>query len=157
MRVSQKACVEYQIGVPRQAHGKRERDQRQHHARAGASGRRAEIALDELAHGRDGKLGRVDHQIGMFAQQAGQHLLLPDPVGHTALRRKRMPPARLGVAAQQCDLIGPDIDQRDSKPRHRAQRRYRLQHAGGIEAPCARVHPNGQWPVAAGHHLGQHR
>src|SRR6185312_3309655 len=68
VRVSQKACIEYQICFPRQAMRIGEGNQRNDKLRLGIFRARAEMPLDQAAQRGEREFGRVDHEVGTVAQ-----------------------------------------------------------------------------------------
>ncbi len=117
MRVTQEACVEYQICFPRKALGVGEGHQRHRHL--GLIGIRAKMPFDQAAQVGDRQSRRIHDHIRLLPQRFGQGDLRGDTLHDNPLWRQGMSAAGFRVAAEQGAFVGPGINQLDVQARRR--------------------------------------
>ncbi len=154
VRVAEEAHVEHEVGRARNALpvGERHHDHR-HRRRAREAERGAQLAA-QIAFG---QVGGVDHPVRAVAQLREALALHGDAVGHRAVERERVAPARLRIPAQQ-RLVGA-IEEQDEEIEvvAGAQRVDRGEERRRAEIARADVDADGQRAVARRAGLHQRR
>ena len=131
MRIVEKAHVEDQIGIARQAVAIRERGDEN----AKTAGRSWQMAVQQPFQIGSAQVGRIDHKISAVAQGRNHSALEPDAVRYGPLAGEGMGPARLGIAPLQRFVVTIEEQHPELEARPADYRVEGFEHALDSKAP----------------------